>query len=261
MFLSSNFHGIKGETPDFRYIDAIHNNFTAFSKKIDHLFELCKEENLIVEEIGSNKNPFLIFPEMSELKSEKSEVPSWVSDYKPEKLKEMESTLLKLEDDIKPLKDYLKLLYESGDELEKIVMKALNFLGLMAEKTKPGFPTDIIAHTPDEKHYFGIEVTGINDALKRDSKKITQLISFEQIKENDEKLVLIANTFRNLPIDQRLDKEDFSPDSIKFLEKFDVLLMTTWQLFQLVRDVIDETMERNTVILTLIESTGVFGKK
>jgi len=131
-------------------------------------------------------------------------------------------------------------------------------LGLKAELTAPGFTADILAETKDGSKKFAFEVTGTVDPIKKESKKLTQLLDFERIKEHNEKTILIANTFKDLPISAREGKDDFTVQVVEFLSKFAILLMTGWDLYRIVGAIIEGKSEAAHYIERLYNENGVF---
>ncbi len=138
----------------------------------------------------------------------------------------------------------------------QLEIKALQFFGLDTEPAPKGFTADIFAHTTDGSRKFGFEVTGIAGSIKKDSKKLTQLLEFERIKEHGEKTILVANTHNAIPITERKGLEDFTPPVLDFLGRHPILLMTGWELYCMVRDVLENSLTREKAIQTLYTVNG-----
>lgn len=247
----------EGEYPDLKQIDAIYNGFHSFAKKIDHLFTLCREEKLILEEIFHTKGPTYKFDSIAEINTQSSIIPPWVDEYIPEKMLDLEERRKEIEVQINEIQAFLPLLYGTGDILEDATLKALKYLGLEAYKTEPGFTVDILTTNKDIRRGLGIEVTGINGPIKKDNRKLIQIIDFERIKENNEKSILIANTHNNIPISDREALDNFSGPCVEFLAGYDILLMTSYQLFRMVLDVMEERKTTVEVLSILLEERGV----
>lgn len=143
--------------------------------------------------------------------------------------------------------------------LENAVIQGLCFIGLKAERTAPGFTADILAETTDGLKKFGFEVTGIAGPVKKDSIKLTQLSEFERVKEYNEKAVLIANTYNTKPISERKNLEDFTPQVISYFSAYPILIMTGWDLYCMVRDVLEEARTKEEMIDILYSTNGKLG--
>lgn len=240
-----------------RQTHQIHRAFKVFADKIGELYTLRKQQDSILEEIGTKQGALLIFNEPVKIEIAPDSVPLWVEEAKFPQLQELENQKISLESKIMELSAYLPLLFASGETLVDAALKALRFLGLEAEKTEPGFTIDILARTKDGNCKFGIEVTGLSEAIKKENKRLTQLVEFERIKEHGEKTILIANTHNILPIAERENLESFTRPVIDFLRPFPILLMTSYDLYQMVKDLLNGSKSRNALIKLLYKTEGV----
>jgi len=239
------------------HTQAVHRAFKAFSERIGDLFELRQQQDRILREIGLQTGQLPIFTNPVEITIEPDQVPNWTESVKFPRLKELENQRSSLQSEIADLTGYLPLLYGTGEVLVTAVLKALRFLGLEAEKTKPGFTADILAQTADGSRRFGIEVTGINGPIKKDSGKLTQVLEFERIKEHGEKTILLANTHNAKPIADRMREENFTTQVVDFLSRHPILLMTGWDLYRMVQDVMVGAKTREEIFRLLHETQGV----
>lgn len=237
----------------------IHAAFEKFAKEgISKLFELKQQQNDILREIRSNSGELALFGAPVKIKPQSSEMPLWVDAVKYQRLQDLEGQRIKMNKEIEDLEGFLPLVYADGDILVSAVIKSLQFLGLKAEPTEPGFTTDILAETKDGSKKFAFEVTGTVDPIKKDSKKLTQLLDFERIKEQNEKTILIANTFKDLPISEREGKDNFTSQVVEFLGKFPILLMTGWDLYRVVENVLEGNKTADFYVDRLYNETGIF---
>jgi len=250
--LERDIHGFENE----RQVESLHEGFKRFAEKIGELFSLCQKEDRILREIGLGKHSDSLFGVPQKIEVKESDVPLWVEGVKPKPLINLEKQFAKLKTDIDNLRIFLPLVYATGDTLVEAVIKALEFLELEAERTEPGFTADILARTQDDSMRFGLEIVGIEGAIKKESKKLTQVLEFERIKEHDEKTILLANTFRTLPISKRKEHEDFTPQVINFLSGHPILLMTGWDLYRMVCDILEGKKERKNIIDLLFKDKG-----
>ena len=81
-------------------------------------------------------------------------------------------------------------------------------------------------------------------------------MEFERIKEHDEKTVLVANTHNKRPIAERKSLEDFTPQVVSFLSVHPILIITGWDLYCMVRDVLDGSRTREELIKKLYSTNG-----
>ncbi len=68
---------------------------------------------------------------------------------------------------------------------------------------------------------------------------------------------MIANTFKNTPINERANKEHFTKNVIDFLSKHPILLMTSVDLYNMARDVMERGKNPEEIVKILYESIGV----
>lgn len=221
---------------DWDQTQLVHGAFGQFAAKTGELHSLWRTQKRLLETIGASAGHLPIFATPVEIMPAPADIPVWVNQIKFPELLELEEQRTALDLRIKKLSAYLPLVYASGDLLEGTVIETLRFLGLDAEKTKPGFTADILAQTSDGGIRFGFEVTGLSGPIKKDSPKLTQLLEFERLKERGEKTVLIANTYNTKPITERSKLESFTPQVVEFLGRHPILLMTGWNLYRMVSD-------------------------
>jgi hypothetical protein len=237
-------------------VQQVHSSFKLFASKIGELFQLRQKEFDILENIGSNTSAKAILSAPTEIEITEKSVPLWVNDVKFPELLTLEQQRNEFLRQINDLSVFLPLLYSTGDVLEEAVIKTLDFLGLKTNKAPKGFTADILAQTGDGSRQFGIEVTGTNNAIKKDSNKLTQVLDFERIKEHGEKTILIANTHNTTPIAQRSSLEDFTQPVIDFLGLHPIMLMTSWDLYRLVGAVLEGSKKKESVIEMLYTTNG-----
>lgn len=240
----------------FSQVQSIHDSFKRFAGNIGKLFQLCQEEENILRDVRLHSSSKVLFGEPIQLEIKEDDIPLWIEEVKFPKLLELERQKKTLQIQIEELNQFLPLLYGSGDLLETAVLQSLKFLGLEAEKTEKGFTADIRARSSDGTKMFGLEVTGISGQVKKDSPKLTQLMEFERLKEHDEKTILVANTHNKTPISQRKDLEDFTPQVVSFLERNPILIITGWDLYCMLRDVMSGSRTKEELIELLFVSNG-----
>ena len=83
-----------------------------------------------------------------------------------------------------------------------------------------------------------VEITGIKGCVGTGSEKVNQTGRFKESYHKGEKIILIANTYVDLPPKDREGKMDFSPEVKKYFESLSVCCLTTITLFELWKEVI-----------------------
>src|SRR5258708_24996303 len=240
----------------FTQVQYIHDSFKRFAASIHQLFMLYQQQEDVFRELGLKPSSPALFGQPIQIEIQETDIPLWVNDVKFPKLRELEAQRGVLQKEIDQLNQFLPLLYGTGDALETAVIHTLKFLGLQTEKTEQGFTTDILAQTHDGAKKFGLEVTGISSPVKKDSPKLNQLMEFERVKEHDEKTVFVANTHNKRPIAERKSLEDFTPQVVAFLSVHPILLVTGWDLYCMVHDVLEGSRTRDELIEKLYVSNG-----
>lgn len=239
-------------------IEFVRSEFNKFAKSIDTIIEQIQE---IDRKLLSLKFafPWIVnyIPEPPVLDLSGKE-PSWLDKYKPKKLIEIEKNIKNLTSEKQDLSSYLLLLYSSGDTLENVVKKTLESFGLIVEKTRKGSTIDLIAYTEDKNKIFGIEVTGTSHGIRKNNPKLTQIMTFDMQKEDKEKPILLANTYKDLDPEERRGKEHFTKQVIEYLEPHGILLITTFDLYNLWLQMYEGKLSKKEIIEKLYNQKGIF---
>jgi len=192
-----------------------------------------------------------------DITAEDADIPSWIDEVKTVGLRALETRKQELDSAIGDLRTYLVLVCGTGDPLENAVRSALRRFGLEAEKTERSANIDMLAWNEDKSRRFGLEITGLNESVKKANNKLIQIMQFVQTKDDNEKAILVANTFRQTPVTQRPD-ESFTPPAVQFLGAHPVLMMTGYDLYRLVQDVIGGKRKPDDVVTDLYQTKGVY---
>jgi len=184
--------------------------------------------------------------------------PVWVEEHKTQEHLQIIDNIEDLELRKQGLDMIIYLLYGTGPELEDSVKLTLERLGLEVEKTPPGANIDFTARNADETIKLAVEVTGTTDKIKKESKKVPQAWMYLGEKQDEqEKLVLMANTYRHLPIEGRTDKLHFTSHVKNKFTEISALLMTTADLYFLWKDVHEKKRDADEVLKLLYKSKGI----
>jgi len=234
----------------------INNAFEGFSRQIDHLYGAWETFDTILYPLRQEANPLPIFGNSVDISANAEDLPGWVDEVKAHDLRRLESEKKGLETQISDWQKLLRLVTATDEALVDSVVFALECLNLRAEKTERAATIDVKASSNDMKFRFGIEVTGLNEAIKKRSNKLTQVLQFEQDKDDAEKTILLANTYNQRRVSERTG-ENFTDDAARFLAPHPVLMMTGYDLYRLIVDVRSGTKKREDVVAMLYTTNGV----
>lgn len=238
-------------------VQSIHRGFTSFANKLGELYDVRQKEYNIISEIGLKPQTRATLSAPFEIEITSRDIPVWVQGEKFAQLLKLEAQKDSIQNEIEFYSNFLPLLYSTGENLENAVLHALRFLGLKADKTQKGFTVDVFAETENKDKKFGFEITGINESVKKSSRKLTQVLDFERVKEHDEKTILLVNSHNGTPIIERANLENFTQPVIDFLGRHPILMMTSLDLYRMVRDVINEKCSRESIVEILFSKVGV----
>ncbi len=183
----------------------------------------------------------------------------WVENYFP-KDKEYDEQILTLKEKKARLGQFKPLLYGTGGSLEKSVAAVFDQWGCDVKETPSGHSIDLKAGTADGKK-LAIEVTSAKKNLRKGSGKNLQLPQyFLNEKQDDEKLILIANTYREVDPSER-EEEHFSPNILKVMTPMGVCVLTSYDLYRLWRRTEKKLSSADAIIRSLIKCDGLYEYK
>lgn len=238
-------------------VDFAHSMFTKFTndfgKICDHVIELNELVPQTYMHLSTFTYSFEIDPDL--LKS-KVNIPVWVEREAPQQQLELRDEILKkvgiLKNDFVP---FSELLFQTGDELVQSVKRLFEFLGMNVSFTEKSSPVDLIAI--NDTAHLAIEVTGTNGNINNKDRKVGQSITYSGEKKDNEKVILAANTFRDQPIEKR-PKESFTKEAVKILVPFNVCMVTTVDLYNCWKAILEGRQTKSGVIEKLREASGIF---
>jgi len=171
-------------------------------------------------------------------------------DFRIKGIEQIKEEITQLQQQIQKWDSYRDLLTETGEELEIIVQKTLNDLGIKTNRAEKGFPADLL------NREVALEITGIKGCVGADSPKVAQLGRFVQNYRKQEKVILIANTYMDTSPQERKGKMNFSNEMRKYFESLSVCFMTTHTLLELWKDVILKKKEQEHVREKILNTVG-----
>lgn len=169
---------------------------------------------------------------------------------KKEKIRLIEEEIKNLEKEWKNQESYRDLFSRDDAKIPKAVQKIMFDFGIKTNETPKGHVVDLI----NEK--IGIEVTSIKGKVNAKTKKITQLSRFNEEK-TDEKIVFVANTYNELSIDDRINKEHITPTMEKFIESLKASFLTTQTLYEIWIKVMKNKMTSHEACTLIFNTNGV----
>ncbi|MCC6727375.1 MAG: hypothetical protein IT258_22915 [Saprospiraceae bacterium] len=156
------------------------------------------------------------------------------------------------------LKEYnhLKILFTgTGEELEGIVRLVFLEMGFQIEEPEKG-RDDLIIHHGD--FVAVIEAKGVDGSSgEKHAAQLQKWVSaYHEKQEKEPKGILIANTFRKIPLHERT-QEDFPHQMLKYVERMRHCLMTGIQLLYLLLDFRSGKLTIEDIVTRLSETVGI----
>jgi hypothetical protein len=165
-------------------------------------------------------------------------------------IKRIQEEISQLRNQIQEWGSYRDLLTTTGNDLENIVQRTLADMGIKTEKTAKGFPADLISKE------VAVEITGIKGCVGVGSEKVNQTGRFKESYHKVEKIILIANTYVDLPPKDRKGKMNFSPEVKKYFESLSICCLTTMTLFELWKEVIAGKKDQKDIKKKILAKNG-----
>lgn len=152
----------------------------------------------------------------------------------------IESLIVQKQNDVEGIEFYKQLLWQVGEELEKVVHESLKLIGLL-----PSPPTK--ADDDGIFNYYNEEyMLEIKSGLERGatfgelSKLITRIENRKKLNRKDCKGIFVMNHFANFPLKDR--DEPFPKNVIDTAKVNNVKLITTEQLFNIIKPILNEEL-------------------
>jgi hypothetical protein len=230
----------------------------------------------VIQPFGKNTSVYDAFIDLdkklrdkSHLKSEKSTAPLWLDNYsfgdeliQKQALQSLLNEKGMLEIRIKAqqahlnnYKDLKQLLYNSGDELELSVEKALIEIGYKSQPTDYNRDDLILSKDND---ITVIEIKGVKgSAAEKYAAQLTKWVNNYHL-EHDilPKGILIVNAFKDMPLKDRTETV-FPNQMLPYCKKMEYCLFTTTQLLELYLDFKDSKISFDEVHELLNKTIGV----
>jgi hypothetical protein len=222
--------------PFNRRVEYAHKHFQEFVEALPSLYEQVHD---IYRKLGSIPD---LFPSLREYGPQPlpdfcSEAPAWVDEAKVDEHRQTEAQLKQALEKDKYFYAVECVLWGTGDQLEEAVHFILEDLGLEVQRTPKGSTVDRIVRIPAKGLTFGVEITGLNEAIKKRSNKIGQALTFLQEREGAEKPIILANTFNDRVLQERGKEPDFTQDALDLMRPNGIVGLTTVSLYEIWKSV------------------------
>lgn len=229
----------------------VHSEFDSFMKNIDFVFdntiEIKQKSHLFFRDYVAIK-PI----SMKELEIK---TPQWIDSYKSKEFNRGFGEIEKIKTSLKEEIILLKLLTSNDEELVEAVKLAFEKIGFNVTKTEKGFTMDLIADKDSLK--LGIEVTGTTNIITKQTKKINQILAFQQDESfKGYKTLIVANVKMNEDPESR--QEPFiTSDALSLVESLNSGFLDTYTLFKVIKSIKDEEMTADDLISILKDKKGI----
>lgn len=188
------------------------------------------------------------------------DVPDWLPNYLLPKVKSLDEQIHNLINEKNRYDSIAYVLYGTGPDLETSVALLFKELGLKVEQQPRGANIDFKARHTKLDLGFSFEITGTKDIIRKGSKKVAQAWQYLDERsgtyEENDRLIIIANSQCHLDPNQR-NREGYTKDIVKMLERNGVLMMTTMQLYELWKAVHDGIASSDDIVRDLHSKSGL----
>jgi len=178
----------------------------------------------------------------------KEELPEWVKGHRSEKAKDLDSRLQKLDAERSEVSterdkhdEMLELLCGTGEPLRLSVEKFFGspWLGFDVEVSAKGASIDQLVHDRATARSLAVEVTGVSGKFHKNDPHLADVLDYlpthteKNLAERTERIVLAVNTYRDTPVADRNDKDDFTEPVKKMAGDIRFCLIRTSDLYAL----------------------------
>lgn len=184
-------------------------------------------------------------------------IPEWVHKYRVDRHKHIPDEIERLKNEEECFDRICYLLYGKDYRLEEEVKLVFEEIGMDVKKSHRGESIDLICSLEDLSLEFFIEVTGTNHSINIESKKVGQVVDFKT-KYPNKKVILLANTFCNLDLLERIKRDSFAEKVRNALTRLDILMLTTVDLYFLWKYVYEKKFTNVEALRLIQEQQGIF---
>ncbi len=146
---------------------------------------------------------------------------------------------------------YRDVFSKDDNKIPETVQKMLADFGINTLATQPGYVVDLLSSE------VAVEVTSIKGKVDAQTKKITQLSRFIETERTNQKVIFVANTYKELPLKERIGKEHVTQTMNEFLKSVDVCCMTALTLYHLWLKVGKKEIAAKDACSLILKTAGV----
>ena len=160
------------------------------------------------------------------------QAPAWALEHLPPDYADAVRQIAELQERERRLRRMSGLLWETGEPLNRLVRDAFREIGFPAETTAPGATFDVVVSLSVGR--LLVEVTGIDGAVNKASKKIAQVLNAKQsVAADGDRVCIAVNAHRTAPIEERKGREIVTRDALGLLVGLDAVVFTTSDLYRI----------------------------
>jgi len=164
----------------------------------------------------------------------------------------------KFEAQIGEICSYRQLLYSTGPELEEVVRRSFQYLGGTVTPAKYSQEEYILEFDGQE---FLVEVKGVSKSVSLSHLRQLNdyLLKYQEDTGKEIKGILFANTWRNLPPEQRTseDTPEFPDNVVKRAKQWDISLVSSRAFFEVFLQVLKDKSLSKQILRTATSSNGI----
>ena len=203
----------------------------------------------------------------------KEELPEWVKGHRSEKAKDLDSRLQKLDAERGELAserdthdEMLVLLCGTGEPLRLSVEKFFGspWLGFEVEVSAKGASIDQFVNDPATARSLAVEVTGVSGKFHKNDPHLADVLDYlpahieKNIPDRVERIVLAVDTYRDTPLADRTDKEDFTEPVKRIATNNEFCLIRTSDLYLLWMDYVAGTRTAAQIFDSIFSCAGLY---
>lgn len=206
------------------------------------------------------------------------ESPPWLLEYRATRAKEAEKELETLDKKKTALvaeRDKydrtLTLINGYGEPFEQTIEEIFGkeWFGFNIEKTEKGHAIDLFVRNPATDQALAVQATGVVGKFTQRDKHFGALLGYlpeheeKIVGEQNERIVLVVNTYRNTPLENRTDSEDVSVQVQNLVKKNGICLIKSCDLYTLWKRWTESPGELSTdeIFRQLFDCEGIWQPK
>ncbi len=173
-------------------------------------------------------------------------------------VQEEQQKIDKFEAQIGEICSYRQLLYSTGPELEEVVRRSFQYLGGTVTPAKYSQEEYIFDFDGQE---FLVEVKGVSKSVSLSHLRQLNdyLLKFQEDTGKEGKGVLFANTWRNLPPEQRNteDTPEFPDNVVQRAEQWEISLVSSRAFFEVFLQALKDKSLSKQILKTVTSTNGI----